>query len=127
MSRRKKKTAEPFDRARADALWARQVELDMSTAAFCAAEGLDVRTYNRWKGRLIGLRTGRLSEEKPSSIPPPAEPSPAEPSLVDVTALLTPPARAESGVEVVLNDGVRLRLAADFDPVALRRAVEALR
>jgi hypothetical protein len=122
MTRRKKKTAEPFDRARVEALWAKQVELDMSTAAFCAAEGLDVRTYNRWKGRLIGLRTGRVSEHEPAPTPPPAEPP-----LVDVTALLTPPARAESGVEVILADGIRLCLAADFDPVALRRAVEALR
>lgn len=122
MSRRKKKAAEPFDRTRTEALWAKQVELDMSTAAFCAAEGLSVRTYNRWKGRLIGLCTGRLSEEQPSSTPPPTEPS-----LVDVTALLTPPARAESGVEVILTDGIRLRLAADFDPATLRRAVEALR
>lgn len=120
MSRRKKKAAEPFDRARTEALWAKQVELDMSTAAFCAAEGLDVRTYNRWKGRLIGLRTGRLNEEKLAT-------PPAEPPLVDVTALLIPPAHAESGVEVILSDGLRLRLAADFDPAALRRAVEALR
>lgn len=96
-------------------------EPELSTAAFCAGEGLDVRTYNRWKGRLIGLRTGRLSEENPS--PKPAEPPP----LVDVTALLTPPTRVESGIEVILNDAVRLRLAADFDPAALGRAVEALR
>lgn len=122
MSRRKKKATEPFDRARTEALWAKQVELGMSTTAFCAAESLEVRTYNRWKGRLIGLRTGRLVEEKPASTPPPAEPP-----LVDVTALLTPPTRTESGVEVILADGVRLRLAADFDPAALRRAVEALR
>lgn len=118
---RRKKTNEPFDRARTEALWAKQVELDMSTAAFCAAEGLDVHTYNRWKGRLIGLRTGRVSEEGPAAA------RPAEPPLMDVTALLSPPARTDAGVEVILTDGIRLRLAADFDPAALRRAVETLR
>jgi len=115
---RRKKTAEPFDRARVEALWAKQVKLGASTTAFCAAEGLEVSTYNRWKGRLIGLRSGRFTED------PAPEPTP---SLVDVTSLLTRPPRAETGVEVMLGDGIRLRLAADFDPTALRRAVEALR
>lgn len=120
MSRRKKST-ERFERARVERLWAKQVELDMSTTAFCAAEGLDVATYNRWKGRLIGLRTGRVSAEEPPAVPR------ADTSLVDVTTLLTPPTRSDPGVEVILSDGIRLRLAADFDPAALRRAVEALR
>lgn len=119
MTRRNKST-EPFDRARVEALWAKQIELGLSTTAFCAAEGLDVRAYNRWKGHLIGLRAGRLPEDEapaPSAVPP----------LVDVTALLTPPASRDAGVEVILTDGIRLRLAADFDPTTLRRAVEALR
>ena len=53
MSRRKGGAAEAYDRARVEALWAKQAELGMSTAAFCAAEGLDARAYNRWKGLLL--------------------------------------------------------------------------
>ena len=133
MSRRKK-AEEPFDEARVSALWAKQVELDMSTTAFCAAEGLDARTYNRWKGRLIGLNSGRLKREptsrstrRPTAEPPPApQPTPSAPELVEVTALLAS-SRPDAGVEVILGDGIRLRLAAGFDPDTLRRAVEALR
>jgi hypothetical protein len=106
MSRRRI-TDEPFDRARVESLWKRQVEHNANTAAFCAAEGLDVRTYNRWKGQLMALR----STESPAP-------------LVDVTALLTP---ADPGLEVILPDGIRIRLTPTFDPATLRRVVEALR
>lgn len=137
MSRRKGAAAEAYDRARVEALWEKQAELGMSTAAFCAAEGLDARAYNRWKGLLLGLPSRRLSEARPEQAPEPrqafatsqrsrSEPT-SEAPLVEVTSLLAPSARAETGVEVIMADGIRLRLAPGFDPETLRRAVEALR
>jgi hypothetical protein len=114
MSRRR--ASEPFDAARTEALWARQVESGANTAAFCATEGLDVRTYNRWKGQLMARRSEQRSEQTSPA---------ASPKLVDVTALLTP--QAAGAVEVILLDGIRLRITPDFDPTTLRRVVEALR
>lgn len=112
----RRRTGEPFDAARVEALWNQQIEQGTNTAAFCAAQGLDIRTYNRWKGQLMTLRSNR----PPSNTPTPP------PDLVDVTNLLAPPP-SSAGVEVILPDGTRLRLTPGFDPATLRRAVEALR
>lgn len=114
MSRRR--VSEPFDAARAEVLWARQVESGANTAAFCAAEGLDVRTYNRWKGQLMARRSEQRSDQASPAV---------SPELVDVTALLAP--QSMGGVEVILLDGIRLRVLPDFDPTTLRRVIEALR
>ena len=113
----RRRTDEPFDAARVEVLWTRQVEQGASTAAFCETEGLDARTYNRWKGQLMALRSSGGRDEAP--------PTPS-PKLVDVTALLTPPPTI-AGVEVILPDGIRLRLTPGFDATTLRRAIEALR
>ena len=43
----RRRTGEPFDAARVEALWNQQIQQGTNTAAFCAAQGLDIRTYNR--------------------------------------------------------------------------------
>lgn len=89
--------ADRVRRWRASGLTARQ---------FCRREGLNPRTLSWWASTL-------------------RDEAPTEATFVDVTALVAAPPRTAS-LEVVVRDGVTVRVVPGFDAALLREVVAAL-
>ena len=90
---------------------ARHQSSGLSRAKFCQREGLAVSTFDLWRRR--------LSEEKAESTTAtllPVEVIPASSALL----------RPGGGYEVVLSNGLTLRVDPDFDEDALLRLVATL-
>lgn len=87
----------------------------LSSHDFAVARGVSPATLYKWKRELgAAPRTSarRFVEVVPTPFTSMDEQGPGD--------------RADSGIELLVGRVVRIRLARDFDPVVLRRAVETL-
>jgi len=100
----------------------RWAESGLTASEFADEVGVNASTLAGWKWRLAA--EARIATS--------AANAPARPSFVEVVApLIASPAGEPSRVEpdpieLILSNGVRVRVPVGFDPVSLRRVVEAL-
>ena len=114
--------------------WARQhveaqAESGLSVQDFCFAYGLPVRTFYTWRRRLNAKRPAFSGEDTIAWLavhPLFAEVAVSSPEPVSAECVSPESASSESVAEVVLRDGRRLEVGADFDEGALRRLVALL-
>jgi hypothetical protein len=107
-------------------VWARRVrrwvESDLTAAEFASELGINPRTLTYWKWKLgkEGRETKVLAKR-------------SESSRADTTTFVevTPPAstwwQATDRLEVVVGDGLVIRVPEEFEVETLRRVVQALR
>src|SRR5690606_20647366 len=88
----------------------RQVRSGESVVEFCAAEGISTASFYSWRKRLRVERSGRRSDVEDH-----------RPQLVPVSVSM-----AAACVEVVLPDGVVLRVPEGVAPQTLRGVLAAL-
>lgn len=79
----------------------------LSVKQFCEQQQITEQTFYVWRKRLRNQEPMRFA-------------------LVE-TDVVRPPAPAESGLELILITGERLRIGASVDPTILRKMLEALR
>lgn len=79
----------------------------LSVKRFCEQQKVTEQSFYVWRKRLRNQQVMRFA-------------------LVD-TEVARSQASAESGLELVLPTGERLRIGASFDPATLRKVLEALR
>jgi hypothetical protein len=79
----------------------------LSVKQFCEQQKLTEQTFYVWRKRLRNQPPMRFA-------------------LVE-TGIVRPQAPAETGLELVLTTGERLRIGASVDPASLRKVLEALR
>jgi transposase-like protein len=79
----------------------------LSVKQFCEQQQITEQTFYVWRKRLRNQPPMRFA-------------------LVE-TGVMRPQAPAESGLELVLTTGERLRIGASVDPITLRKVLEALR
>lgn len=119
-------------------VWAKRVERwsdsGLTAKEFAAETGLNANTLMHWKWRLGAEARRRQRVTRPVvevaqfvEVTPPVAVAP-EPA---VTAPVVPPPEpapviADEPLEVILRDGLRIRVPVQFDPGALRRVVAAL-
>jgi hypothetical protein len=101
----------------------RQAESGLTAKEFASRLGVNVHTLNAWKWKLGGVvgMSAEASRSRPES--------PARFIEVVPPRATRSPGQAEDGLEpfeVVLRDGVRVRVPARFDAQALRTLVAAL-
>jgi len=94
------------------ALFTEQASRRLSLSALARETGIPSGTLSWWKKEI------RRRESRRSSC--------ARPEFVPVTVRDTKPLTADAGFEVLLPNGVRLRVPSAFDESALRRLVVTL-
>ena len=99
------------DRRRILREWARS---GLSSHDFAVARGVSPATLYKWK-RELGAAPRASARRFVEVVPMPS-------TSVDEQG---PGDRAESGIELLVGRDLRVRLARDFDPETLRRAIEA--
>lgn len=93
----------------------RQSLSGLTVREYCQREGFSQASFYNWRKRL-----------RSSPATPPAVSTSSIP-FVELTDLLTrPSSRTPWQMEVALPNGIVVRLARDFEPAALKQAVEAL-
>lgn len=119
-------------------VWAKRVERwsdsGLTAKEYAAETGLNANTLTHWKWRLGAEARRRQRAPRPIveavqfvEVTPPAgvAKAPGPPASV-----APPPAPAptiiDEPLEVILRDGLRIRVPVQFDPGALRRVVAAL-
>lgn len=86
----------------------------LSQAAYCRRHNISVASLHRW--REIFRHAGRADQVPPGK------------SLQLLPVTLPEPAGGKGqAICVVLDDGLRIELGADFQPATLRRALDVLR
>ena len=107
-------------------IWAKRVERwcdsGLTAKEFAAETGIKPGTLAYWKWRL-GAKVSRRQRESPSL--------PTGPSFVEVVTpaaviASVPDNEQAEPIEIVLRDGIVVRVPARFDAVALQRVVCAL-
>src|SRR5262249_8622003 len=108
-------------------VWAKRVdrwkESGLTAAEFAAEMGINPRTLTHWKWHLgAEAARGREDTSRPQAAPPKFVEVVAAPTAIapDAAAQKTEP------LEVVLRDGLVVRVPARFDQAALRRLLVAL-
>lgn len=95
----------------------RQTRSGVSIAAFCEAEGVSTASFYAWRRRLRDSRSRRRDEgdQRPRLVPLTVSPPP----LQQITPVLPK-------VEIVLPDGILLRVPDGMAPQTLRDVLAAL-
>jgi hypothetical protein len=99
----------------------RWVASGLTAAEFATEIGVNPRTLTYWKWRLgAAAKAAGLKAGRPRATP--------RPSFVELVADpgVSAPAEGSDALEVILADGIRVRVPAQFDANALRRVVAAL-
>jgi hypothetical protein len=121
-------------------VWAKRVERwsdsGLTAKEYAAETGLNANTLMHWKWRLGAEARRRQRAPRPIveavqfvEITPPAAVAQAPAIPVSVASPPAPapvPAIVDEPLEVILRDGLRIRVPVQFDPGALRRVVAAL-
>jgi hypothetical protein len=119
-------------------VWAKRVERwsdsGLTAKEFAAETGLNANTLTHWKWRLGAEARRRQRAPRPVVEPaqfvevtPPATVALEPARTVPVApAPVAAPVIADEPLEVILRDGLRIRVPVQFDPGALRRVVAAL-
>src|SRR5262245_7294439 len=101
-------------------VWAKRIERwkdsGLTAAEFAAEMGINQRRLTFWKWQ---LGAGARRDERR------AKPAPARADFVEVVAPIVA-VEAPEPLEVVLADGLRIRVPARFDEASLRRVVAML-
>jgi hypothetical protein len=101
-------------------VWAKRVERwkdsGLTAAEFAAEVGVNPRTLTYWKWH---LRASARRDERH------AQPAPARADFVEVVAPMVA-VEAPEPLEIVLADGLRIRVPVRFDETSLRRVVATL-
>jgi len=120
-------------------VWAKRVERwadsGLTAKEFAAETGLNANTLMHWKWRLGA--EARRRERAPRPIVEPVRfvevtpPAPAAQELASAAPADPPPppvapALGDEPLEVILRDGLRIRVPVQFDASTLRRVVAAL-
>jgi hypothetical protein len=119
-------------------VWAKRVERwsdsGLTAKEYAAETGLNANTLMHWKWRLGAEARRRQRAPRPIveavqfvEITPPAAGAQAPAIPASVAPPPAPaPAIVDEPLEVILRDGLRIRVPVQFDPGALRRVVAAL-
>ncbi len=94
------------------ALFAEQASRGLSLSALARETGIPTGTLSWWKKEIVRRESRRLASSRPEFVP--------------VTVRDTIPPIADAGFEVLLPNGVRLRVPSAFDESALRRLIVTL-
>jgi hypothetical protein len=119
--------------------WAKRIERwsdsGLTAKEFAAETGLNANTLMHWKWRL-GAEARRRQRSAPTGVSAPAFVEVVAPTATEVVTAAAAPvpvvaasvdaAPADEPLEVVLRDGVRIRVPVHFDAATLRRVVAAL-
>jgi len=118
--------------------WAKRVERwsdsGLTAKEFAAETGLNANTLMHWKWRL-GAEARRRQRPARTVVEAASFVEVTRPAPVVVEPVTAPPAapppalapaRADEPLEVILRDGLRIRVPVQFDPASLRRVVAAL-
>lgn len=118
--------------------WAKRVERwsdsGLTAKEFAAETGLNANTLMHWKWRL-GAEARRRQRPARTVVAAASFVEVTRPAPVVVAPVIAPPAapplapapvRADEPLEVILRDGLRIRVPVQFDPASLRRVVAAL-
>ena len=101
-------------------VWAKRVERwkdsGLTAVEFAAETGINPRTLTHWKWHL-GAGARRVERR--------TTPAPTRPDFVEVVAPRVAAEMAEP-LEVILADGLRIRVPVRFDETSLRRVIAAL-
>ena len=119
-------------------VWTKRVERwsdsGLTAKEYAAETGLNANTLMHWKWRLGAEARRRQRATRPIveavqfvEVTPPAAvaKTPAIPASVAPPPVAAP-VIADESLEVILRDGLRIRVPVQFDPGALRRVVAAL-
>ncbi len=86
----------------------------LSQANYCDRHGVSVASLQRWRSIFRDEHTDVVQSD-------------AEPLRLLPVSLADPPTNPASGICLVLADGLRIELAADFHPSALRQVLDVVR
>lgn len=104
----------------------------LSIATFCEREGLAASTFFARRRGLEGTQLSHPSDPAAAfvELKPVTKPVATPRGADDVRTVdggeASPPAAANDGIEVVLPDGVRVRVRSGFDAALLRRVMAVL-
>jgi transposase-like protein len=96
-----------------------QAESGLSVQDYCFAYGLNMHTFHHWRRRVKRETEGTSGGNLESTVP-------GGPAFVEVLLGSFEPREEPSVVEVILQGGRRLRVAAGFDEETFRRLVAVL-
>lgn len=124
-------------------LIAQQQDSGLSIAAFCAQRGVAASTFFAWRQKLAVRQAPAFVELTPSAVPAAAAraseleasraavvwlpQAPVEPPRAPVELPQASSPLLAAPIELVLPDGLLLRVPEGFDAATLRQIVEALR